>query len=280
MNMHIADLSKSYGRKRALIDFTCSFEPGVYGLLGPNGAGKSTLMGCIAKNLMPDSGSVVLDPPADILPVLGYMPQQQAVYDTFSARRFLYYMAGLKGIKRPKQEIEDLLEVVNLRGAAHRPMRTYSGGMKQRALLAQALLGHPKVILLDEPTAGLDPAERIRIRNFISKIASDKILIIATHVVADIEFIAQKVIILRYGRLVGAHSPEDWLRSAEGKVRECVIAEQELAGYQQKYKVSNIRRLAEGVSVRLVGDELPEQGLPVSPTMEDVYLYIHGNYES
>ena len=276
-NMRITNLSKSYGKKQALIDFNCFFEPGIYGLLGPNGAGKSTLMNCIAQNLKPDCGEISLEPAEDILKVLGYMPQQQAVYDNFSARRFLYYMAGLKRIKHPKREIEDLLGVINLRDDAHKHMRTYSGGMKQRVLLAQALLGNPKILLLDEPTAGLDPAERIRIRNFISKIASDKIVIIATHVVSDIEFIAGNVVILKHGRLIGCHSPEHWLKEMDGKVCECLIEERHLPEYQDKYRISNIYRRSDGITIRLVGDDLP--GVPVSPTMEDVYLYIHGSAE-
>ena len=213
-------LNKSYGQKHALVDFSCNLTPGIYGLLGPNGAGKSTLMNIISQNLIPDSGTIRLEPEGDILRTLGYMPQQQALYEDFSARSFLYYMAGLKKIKSPGKEIEHLLEVVNLQDAAHKRMGSYSGGMKQRVLLAQALLGNPSLLLLDEPTAGLDPRERIRIRNFISEFSRDKIVLLATHVVSDIEYIASQVILLSSGKTIGIHTTGEYFA---GCGRYCIV---------------------------------------------------------
>lgn len=269
-------LNKTYGQKRALIDFSCTLTPGIYGLLGPNGAGKSTLMNIISQNLKPDSGSITLSPQKNILSTLGYMPQQQALYEDFSARSFLYYMAGLKKIKSPKKEIEHLLEVVNLSGAAHKRMGAYSGGMKQRVLLAQALLGNPKLLLLDEPTAGLDPMERIRIRNFISEFSKDKIVILATHVVSDIEYIAGKVIMLSGGRTIGIKKTGEWLDSINGRVGECIVPEEQIEEYQKRYQISNIFRESGGINLRIISDKLPEDAKPVKPVLEDVYLYYNG----
>lgn len=269
-------LNKSYGEKRALIDFSCTLTPGIYGLLGPNGAGKSTLMNIISQNLKADSGTITLEPEGNILHTLGYMPQQQALYDDFSARSFLYYMAGLKKIKSPKTEIEHLLEVVNLRSVAHKRMGSYSGGMKQRVLLAQALLGNPGILLLDEPTAGLDPMERIRIRNFISEFSRDKIVLLATHVVSDIEYIASQVILLRSGETVGIRPTGEWLDSIQGKVCECVVSEEEIENYQKQYQISNIFRESGGIHLRIISDTPPEQAVPVKPMLEDVYLYYNG----
>lgn len=269
-------LNKSYGEKKALVDFNCTLTPGIYGLLGPNGAGKSTLMNIISQNLKPDSGTITLEPEGNILHTLGYMPQQQALYEDFSARSFLYYMAGLKKLRSPKAEIEHLLEVVNLSGAAHKRMGSYSGGMKQRVLLAQALLGDPSILLLDEPTAGLDPMERIRIRNFISEFSRDKIVLLATHVVSDIEYIASQVILLRSGQMLGVRSTGEWLDSIQGKVCECVAAEEEIEDYQKQYQISNIFRESGGIHLRIISDTPPEHAVLVKPMLEDVYLYYNG----
>lgn len=270
-------LNKSYGEKKALIDFTCTLTPGIYGLLGPNGAGKSTLMNILSQNLKPDSGTITLEPKGDILHTLGYMPQQQALYEDFSARSFLYYMAGLKKLRSPKAEIEHLLAVVNLNDVAHKRMGSYSGGMKQRVLLAQALLGNPSILLLDEPTAGLDPMERIRIRNFISEFSRDKIVLLATHVVSDIEYIASQVLLLRSGETLGIHPTGEWLDSIQGKVCECVVAEEEIEEYQKQYQISNIFRESGGIHLRIISDTPPEQAIPVKPMLEDVYLYYNGD---
>ncbi|MBR6336398.1 MAG: ABC transporter ATP-binding protein, partial [Ruminococcus sp.] len=210
MKLEISSLTKKYGNITALDHFSYTFTPGVYGLLGPNGAGKSTLMNLITDNLKPTSGSISFDGQetakmgAEFRRLIGFMPQQQGVYPSFTLERFLWYMAALKGMKKPdaKADIERLIGLVNLADARKKRLGGFSGGMKQRALIAQAMLGDPKIVILDEPTAGLDPKERIRIRNLIAEIAFEKIVIIATHVVPDIEFIAKEVLLMSKGRII------------------------------------------------------------------------------
>ena len=208
--LELQNISKYYGARQALDRVSLTLENGIYGLLGPNGAGKSTLMNIITGNLKPTSGIVLWDGKdtrdmgADYRSLLGYAPQQQGLYDTFTGIRFLSYMATLKGIPKNEQksEIRRVLDDVNLTEKAYRPIGTYSGGMKQRILVAQAILGDPRLVVLDEPTAGLDPKERVRIRENIRCISGDKISLISTHVVSDIESIAREIILLRDGQIV------------------------------------------------------------------------------
>ena len=283
----ISNLNKTYkkGAVKALDDFSITLTPGVYGLLGPNGAGKSTLMNIITDNLNADSGEVIYNGEnikklgKDFRAVLGYMPQQQGLYDDFTLNRFLWYMAALKGLKRKeaKEKITKLLETVNLTDSAHKKLGAFSGGMKQRALIAQALLNEPQILILDEPTAGLDPKERIRIRNFISDIAEDKIVILATHVVSDIEFIAKEVILLKSGKLVACDNIAELLKTVEDKTFEITTEDSSLVRkLQENYRVSNILREGNTVKVRIVTDNLPDYvyASKVKPTLEDLYLYI------
>ena len=287
MELKIKNLSKTYkkGAVKALDDFSITLTPGVYGLLGPNGAGKSTLMNIITDNLNSDSGEVIYNGEnikklgKDFRAVLGYMPQQQGLYDDFTLNRFLWYMTALKGLKRKeaKEKITKLLETVNLTNSAHKKLGAFSGGMKQRALIAQALLNEPEILILDEPTAGLDPKERIRIRNFISDIAEDKIVILATHVVSDIEFIAKEVILLKSGKLVACDNIAELLKTVEDKTFEITTEDSSLVRkLQENYRVSNILREGNIVKVRIVTDNLPDciSAINVKPTLEDLYLYI------
>ena len=289
MELKINNLSKTYkkGAVKALDDFSITLTPGVYGLLGPNGAGKSTLMNIITDNLNADSGEVIYNGEnikklgKDFRAVLGYMPQQQGLYDDFTLNRFLWYMAALKGLNRKeaKEKIAKLLETVNLTDSAHKKLGAFSGGMKQRALIAQALLNEPEILILDEPTAGLDPKERIRIRNFISEIAKDKIVLISTHVVSDIEFIAKEIILLKEGHLVSHNTCENLAKEIEDKVYEIEISQEGLPCFQNTYRVSNLYRNGDKIILRTVTDSLPEgyKSIKVSPTLEDLYLYVFEN---
>ena len=283
--LEIKNVNKTYkkGYVKALNNFSAELTPGVYGLLGPNGAGKSTLMNIITDNLNADSGEVLFDGKnikrlgKDYRSVLGYMPQQQGLYDDFTANRFLWYMAALKGLKKKeaKEKIPRLLETVNLTSVAHKKLGSFSGGMKQRVLIAQALLNDPKILILDEPTAGLDPKERIRIRNFISTIAKDKIVILATHVVSDVEFIAKEIILLKDGELLEKDTCHNLLKAIEDKVFEITSLSCDLAKIQASYRVSNIYRDDENIISRVVVDDPPEEYKYqcVKPTLEDLYLY-------
>ena len=286
MELALNCISKTYkkGSVKALDNFSVTLTPGVYGLLGPNGAGKSTLMNIITDNLNADGGEVVYGGEnikklgKDYRAVLGYMPQQQGLYDDFTLNRFLWYMAALKGLKKKeaKEKITQLLETVNLTDAAHKKLGSFSGGMKQRALIAQALLNNPEILILDEPTAGLDPKERIRIRNFISEIAEDKIVLISTHVVSDIEFIAKEIILLKQGKLVSHDTCQNLVNEIANKVVEMEIEKEELKYFQDNYRVSNLYHNDDKIVVRLVTDNPPENHKlsPQSPTLEDLYLYI------
>ena len=230
MELRIEHLTKKYGEKVALRNFTYTFTPGIYGILGANGAGKSTLMNLITDNVKRNEGQILWDG-ADILKLgkrfrakLGYMPQQQGMYNDFSARAFLRYMAQIKEIpkKQANEQIEQLLDVVNLREDAHKKVGGFSGGMRQRVLLAQALLGDPQILILDEPTAGLDPRERLRLRQYIADLAQNRIVFLTTHIVSDIESIADDVLLMKQGELVRHGAPEELISSCGGKDLEDV----------------------------------------------------------
>ena len=228
MELRIEHLTKKYGEKVALRDFSYTFTPGIYGILGANGAGKSTLMNLITDNVKRNEGQILWNG-TDILKLgkrfrakLGYMPQQQGMYNDFSARAFLRYMAQIKEIKQADEQIEQLLDVVNLREDAHKKVGGFSGGMCQRVLLAQALLGDPKILILDEPTAGLDPRERLRLRQYISDLSQNRIVFLTTHIVSDIESIASDVLLMKQGELVKHGAPEVLIASCGGKDLEDV----------------------------------------------------------
>lgn len=283
ISLQMTDVRKSYGDNHALKQFSYTMTPGVYGLLGPNGAGKSTLMNVLTDNILPDDGTIEFNGErvsklgVDFLKVLGYMPQQQGIYEAFTAKRFLYYMAALKGMTKQEadEQIPHLLQLVNLANDGHRKLGNFSGGMKQRILIAQSLLGNPKILILDEPTAGLDPRERIRIRNLISEISFDKIVLIATHVVSDIEFIAKEILLLQKGELVGSGTPQTLTADMIGHVFEITAKQEQLAEISKQYKVCNISKDSDFLYLRIVSDERPVEYTyeEVRPTLEDVYLY-------
>lgn len=286
MQLELIDLTKRYGDFLALDHLNITFKTGIYGILGANGAGKSTMMNLLTDNISRSDGKILFDG-TDILKmgkdfrkVLGYMPQQQGFYEQMTAYSFLFYMAELKGIpkKQAKADIDKLLEITNLTDVKHKKMGGFSGGMKQRVLLSQALLGDPKVVLLDEPTAGLDPKERIRIRNFISSLSRNKIILLATHIVSDIESISDKIILMKKGNLVDVGTPIELTNSVLGKVKELPCPADKLDEMQSKYKVGNVFQRNNETWVRVIGDDLPDGGRNVTEhlTLEDVYLYYLG----
>ncbi|MEG0806269.1 MAG: ATP-binding cassette domain-containing protein [Lachnospiraceae bacterium] len=283
MKYEIKQLSKSYGTQKALDRFNYSFETGVYGILGPNGAGKSTLMNLMTDSIKRETGEILVDG-IDILKLgkkyryrVGYMAQEQGLYPQMTAWEFLNYVAMLKGLPKRKsgERIRELISVVNLEDAIYKKIGGFSGGMKRRILLVQALLGNPDLLILDEPTAGLDPKERIRIRNFISEIAQERTVILATHVVSDIECIADKVLLMKKGELIKVASPSELIGSIQNKVSEKLCTPEELQLYQRRYGLGNVYQRAEGQVLRLVGDQQPEgfESIKDAIGLEEVYLY-------
>ena len=286
MQLELIDLTKRYGDFVALDHLNITFTAGIYGILGANGAGKSTMMNLLTDNISRSNGKILYDG-TDILKlgkdfrkILGYMPQQQGFYEHMTAQTFLYYMADLKGIpkRQAAQEIDDLLDATNLSDVRHKKLGGYSGGMKQRVLLAQALLGDPKVVIFDEPTAGLDPKERIRIRNFISAMSRNRIILLATHIVSDIESISDQILMMKKGQMVGMGTPGELIESVADKVKEMSCSPEELDRVQEQYKVGNIFQRHGETWVRIIGDNLSTEGQYVEDhlSLEDVYLYYLG----
>ena len=283
MNLVFDKVTKKYGDLTALDNFSYTFSSGVYGLLGPNGAGKSTMMNLIVGNIKLSSGAIqydgqnTIDLGAEYRKLIGFMPQQQGIYPDFTLERFLWYMASLKGIHKDeaRKQIPELIQAVNLQDFANRRLGGFSGGMKQRALIAQAMLGSPKILILDEPTAGLDPKERIRIRNLISKLALNQIVIIATHVVSDVAFIAKEILLMKKGVLIDSGSPHKLCKSIEGKVFELSCQEDDIEKISSMYKVSNLSREKDDILVRVLNDDSPLDYAytSVKPDLEDLYLW-------
>lgn len=275
-------VSKQYARNVwGLVDFSLDVRPGVLGLLGPNGAGKSTLMRILATVTRPTTGHVawngtdIVRSPDAVRAELGYLPQDFGVYPHLNAMEFLEYLAAVKGLDSASasRRIEELLALVNLSDVRKRPLGGYSGGMKQRLGIAQALLNDPKLLIVDEPTAGLDPEERVRFRNLLSELSGDRVIILSTHIVSDVEAVATDIAIVASGRLVVHAAPEELLCSVEGKVWEWKLPSAELAAARQRFVVSSIARRADGVQVRVIAESQPDAAaIPVSPTLEDAYL--------
>ena len=301
MVLKFHDISKSYGKTRALQHFSVELSEGVYALLGPNGSGKTTLMNILTGNLRADAGHITFangtNAPEDIAAMgkrfrkhLGFMPQYPGMYGNFTLEEFLWYIATLKDVGSElsererkaliKAQIEGVLQAVELSDVSRRRISTLSGGMKQRLALAQAVLGDPKILILDEPTAGLDPKQRIAIRNYISQIALNKIVIFATHVVSDIEFIARRVIMLKKGVIIHNAAPQELIAQMTGKVWRVSVPEAEVTAFQQRFRVTSINRDEENpknVLLRIVSDTSPNASAAnVAPTLEDFYLSIYG----
>lgn len=282
MELSFDRLTKHYGNKIAVDCVSATLEPGVYGLLGANGAGKTTLMRMLCAILESTSGEVLLDGQdvismgADYRNVLGYLPQDFGYYPNYTAMEFLMYIAALKGIpkKIARQRAKQLLEEVGLSNVANKKVGTFSGGMKQRVGIAQALLNNPDILILDEPTAGLDPKERVRFRNLLSDYAGDKIVILSTHIVSDIEAIADEVLLMKKGRFVLQGTVSELIEKAKGKVWELTVLPEETRKWQEKATVANLRHEGKQVVLRIISDTMPTpEAVTCEATLEDLYLY-------
>lgn len=283
MQLNIQNVGKRYRRDFwGLRSFSLDLNCGVLGLLGPNGAGKSTLMRILATITRATEGQVIWNGidiakhPDELRQMLGYLPQDFGIYPHLNAVEFLEYMAAMKGLdgRTTRQRIDELLALTNLTGAARRPLGGYSGGMKQRVGIAQALLNDPRLLIVDEPTAGLDPEERVRFRSLIAELSSDRVVILSTHIVSDVEAAATEIAIINKGRLVKHALPETFLQTVEGEVWEWCVSSQELPSLRQSHAVNSTARRSDGVHVRVMSSRQPDPAAqPVPATLEDAYLY-------
>jgi ABC-type multidrug transport system ATPase subunit len=285
----IENVSKRYRAEvKALQQISLDVKTGVLGLLGPNGAGKTTLMSILATVTRPTEGRVlwngtdIAKDPDAIRFSLGYLPQDFGVYPHLSALEFLHYLAAVKGLDASvaSRRIDELLELVNLTWACKRPLGGFSGGMKQRVGIAQALLNDPQLLIVDEPTAGLDPEERVRFRNLLSDLSGERIVILSTHIVSDVEAAATDIALIDKGMVVTHATPEALLRQVEGRVWEWVIASEQLNAVREQFPISSTTRRSDGVHVRVLAAESPSGGQAVPPNLEDAYLYCLSQYRA
>ncbi|GJM72330.1 ABC transporter ATP-binding protein [Paenibacillus macerans] len=282
MELTLNQVSKQFSAKKAVNDISVRLSSGVYGLLGANGAGKTTLMRMICGILNPTSGTIQMNG-QDIArmgeryrDLLGYLPQDFGYYPDFSAEEFLWYVGSLKGLtlSAAKGKTRELLRTVALEEVARKKIRTFSGGMKQRLGIAQAMLNDPRVLVLDEPTAGLDPKERVRFRNLIADLAKDKIVILSTHIVSDVEYIADQIMVMKQGGLLMTGTVAQLTTTMKGCVWSCQVSAREAEEWNARYCVSNLRHEGNQVELRIVSPVKPSQdAVSVAPTLEDLYLH-------
>lgn len=285
MGLKVESLFKSYRKKEALKGISLELKSGAYGLLGENGAGKSTLMRILATVDFPTKGQVLYDG-ADIFTLdekyrslIGYMPQDYSVYPSFTAKDFLQYMGVLKGLTKDelKIKIPAVLDFVNLSDVANKKIKSFSGGMKRRMGIAQAILNDPEILIFDEPTAGLDPKERIRFSNIISDMSKDKIVLLSTHIVSDIEAIASNLIIISNGEILETGKIDDLVKTVRGKVWETTVDQEICDGLNKERSVIHLKQTGKNIEVRYVGDKYPGiESLSAEPTLEDYYMFISG----
>ncbi len=281
MELSIDQVSKRYRTKWALRDISLHFEPGMIGLVGPNGAGKTTLMRIIATLLQPTTGTVYWNGKdtqkygMDLRQVLGYLPQEFGIYPEFTGRKFLLYLASMKGLPAPlaRERVEELLETVHLKQVADQRLNTYSGGMKQRIGIAQALLNDPEVLIVDEPTAGLDPEERVRFRTLLASLTASRIILLSTHIIGDIEAVASRVVLLREGCIVADTTSQELLTQANGKVWEVTVGFETAQRLQAENPVTTMISKPNGVYLRLICTSRPDEAArPVEPNLEEALL--------
>lgn len=281
MKLELERLSKHFKNKIAVEEVNTVLTEGIYGFLGANGAGKTTLIQMICGIINPTAGEVKLDGKntagmgEDYRDLLGYLPQEFGYTPGFTAKDFLLYIASIKGLepKFAKRRTKELLQLVNLEDEAGAKIRTFSGGMKRRLGIAQALLNDPKLLILDEPTAGLDPKERVYFRNLISGMSRDKIIIISTHIVSDIEYISDRILVMKKGRFILDGPAEELVREVDGMVWECRVPQKEWPGFEQEHCIANAHNRENMVEARVVSPKRPYEGAEtVEPTLEDLYL--------
>ena len=285
MDLTISNVTKEFDGFRAVDRFSYTLRSGVYGLLGVNGAGKTTLMRMLTTLMKPTSGAITWDG-EDIFAMdgryrtlLGYLPQDFGVYPDFSIQDYLMYIAALKGIRPAvaKRRVQDALFRVGLSKARNKKMKTLSGGMKRRAGIAQAMLNDPKILILDEPTAGLDPSERIRFRNLISELSEDRIVLLSTHIVSDVAYIANDILLMKDGQLAISGTEEALIGSMPESVWSCTVPKSRLDACLKACRVANVKTVPGGAEVRIVSQERPmENAVAVEPTLEDVFLSYFG----
>ena len=282
MELTIRNLSKDFGKKKAVRCFNVTLTNGVYGLLGANGAGKTTLMRMICDVQTETKGAILLngrnihDLGEQYRNILGYLPQRFGYYPNFTAYKFLMYISAIKGLphKKAHNRSLELLEKVGLTKEKNEKIKTFSGGMKQRLGIAQALLNNPAILILDEPTAGLDPKERVRFRNLISALAENRIVILSTHIVSDVEYIAKEILIMKSGELIHQGSPETILKPIQSFVWECDVTRQETERLEKNYVIANLKHGADAERLRIISETQPcKNAWNAEPTLEDLYLY-------
>jgi ABC-2 type transport system ATP-binding protein len=285
LKLQIEQVTKAYKGKVALAEFDAELSEGVHALLGPNGAGKSTLLRIMSGVLNPSSGRVLLDGENIVTmgeryrDILGYLPQSFGLYKNFTVEGFLMYIAALKGLDKSTaaDRVTESLQLVHLEDARHIKVGNVSGGMKQRIGIAQALLNNPRILIMDEPTAGLDPKERIRFRNLLGQLATDRIVVLSTHIISDVEFMSQDILLLKQGRLMGRNTPNGFRQQMEDKVWIVPCSESEVGTFQEKFLIGNMTRTGGGIELRILSDVKPATRAKAAlPTLEDMYLYYFG----
>ena len=285
MELKITDLTKTFNGFAAVSHFSCRMTQGVYGLLGVNGAGKTTLMRMLTTLLRPTSGEITWNG-QDIFRLegkyrdkLGYLPQDFGYYPDFSVEDYLSYIASLKGIRPAvaKQRVQELLSQVGLAKVRKKKMKTLSGGMKRRAGIAQAMLNDPQILILDEPTAGLDPNERVRFRNLISELSEDRVVLLSTHIVSDVEYIADRIILMKDGSITQSGTAEEITQSMPEWVWQCAVSREEIPAFLKQFKVANVKTTPQGAALRIVSARKPTPDAnPAAATLEDAFLCYFG----